>query len=126
LRRRSKTAGTLSSYIWITNALQVLALLLAAAPLLCAQNSYTTGRFQVEHPTLLNRGFEWLKSRQAHTIRGFLSTAKSLSYRSAAVWPERGPTTRAGSGANVCVADDIGSIAARPTLPERTRHPLAI
>jgi hypothetical protein len=38
---------------------KILTLLLAAAALLCAQNSTTAGRFYVEHPTLLNLGFEW-------------------------------------------------------------------
>lgn len=38
---------------------QILTLLLATATLLCAQNSTTAGRFYVEHPTLLNLGFEW-------------------------------------------------------------------
>ena len=35
----------------------LLSLLFAAA--LCAQNSTQAGRFTVEHPTLLNLGFEW-------------------------------------------------------------------
>jgi len=38
---------------------KILTLLLATAALLCAQNSTTAGRFYVEHPTLLNLGFEW-------------------------------------------------------------------
>jgi hypothetical protein len=38
---------------------KLLTLFLATAALLCAQNSTTAGRFYVEHPTLLNLGFEW-------------------------------------------------------------------
>ena len=34
-------------------------ILLGAAALLNAQNATTVGRFHVEHPTLLNLGFEW-------------------------------------------------------------------
>src|SRR5262245_52811148 len=34
-------------------------ILLGAAALLNAQNATTAGRFHVEHPTLLNLGFEW-------------------------------------------------------------------
>ncbi|MDP3001089.1 MAG: hypothetical protein Q8N47_26640 [Bryobacterales bacterium] len=38
---------------------KIISLLLAAAASLCAQNPTTAGRFHVEHPTLLNLGFEW-------------------------------------------------------------------
>ena len=37
----------------------LLVLLLLAAYALTAQNSTRPGRFHVEHPTLLNLGFEW-------------------------------------------------------------------
>src|SRR5262245_21795048 len=35
------------------------AILLGATALLSAQNATTPGAFHVEHPTLLNLGFEW-------------------------------------------------------------------
>jgi len=38
---------------------RILPLLFAIATSLCAQNSTAVGRFVVEHPTLLNLGFEW-------------------------------------------------------------------
>ena len=40
--------------------MRLVALCLLAAGSLAAQNSTTPGRFVVEHPTLLNLGFEWL------------------------------------------------------------------
>lgn len=41
--------------MWIRISLLVL----AGASCLCAQNATEAGRFTVEHPTLLNLGFEW-------------------------------------------------------------------
>ncbi|MGH9673209.1 MAG: hypothetical protein ACRD44_08510, partial [Bryobacteraceae bacterium] len=39
--------------------MRAVALLLFAAGILNAQNATRPGRFHVEHPTLLNLGFEW-------------------------------------------------------------------
>ena len=38
---------------------RLLPVLLLFALALCAQNAITPGKFTVEHPTLLNLGFEW-------------------------------------------------------------------
>ncbi|MEZ5403733.1 MAG: hypothetical protein R2729_28895 [Bryobacteraceae bacterium] len=40
--------------------MRILPLLLCAASLLQAENAVRPGRFHVEHPTLINLGFEWL------------------------------------------------------------------
>lgn len=40
--------------------MRIALLLLCVAALAAAQNATTAGRFHVEHPTLLNLGFEWL------------------------------------------------------------------
>ena len=39
--------------------MRIAALLLLSAYILAAENSTRPGRFHVEHPTLLNLGFEW-------------------------------------------------------------------
>jgi len=46
--------------------LRLLLVALTAAGALCAQNATQAGRFHVEHPTLLNLGFEWAISGDAN------------------------------------------------------------
>jgi hypothetical protein len=71
-------------------------LLLAALPAF-AQNATTAGRFHVEHPTLLNLGFEWAIEGDANR-----NAAVAVRYRAAGEtqWREALPLVRIG-GENV-------------------------
>ncbi len=72
---------------------RVLALLLGAAGLLCAQNQVRAGKLIVEPPTLLNLGFEWEITGDANR-----NATVAVSYRQAgaAAWREALPLLRMG------------------------------
>lgn len=76
---------------------QSLAFLLLAAAMGAAENSTEAGRFVVEHPTLLNLGFEW-------AIRGDANRNATVAVRFRAVgepdWREALPLVRIG-GENI-------------------------
>ncbi len=70
----------------------LLCLFLAAAGA-CAQNATQAGRFVVEHPTLLNLGFEWAINGDANR-----NAAVAVRYRAAgeSAWREALPLVRIG------------------------------
>jgi hypothetical protein len=73
--------------------LRLLWFLLLAAAALSAQNATQAGRFHVEHPTLLNLGFEWSIAGDANR-----NASVAVRYRKAgdAAWREALPLVRIG------------------------------
>jgi hypothetical protein len=70
-----------------------VALLFMAAAAACAQNNTTAGRFVVEHPTLLNLGFEWAITGDANR-----NAAVAVQYRAVgeSAWRSALPLVRIG------------------------------
>lgn len=73
--------------------MRIVALLFLAAAALPAQNAVTPGRFHVEHPTLLNLGFEWAIDGDANR-----NAVVEVRYRKAGSgeWHEAMPLLRIG------------------------------
>ncbi len=76
---------------------KILTLLALAACSLCAQNATQAGKFTVEHPTLLNLGFEWPISGDANR-----NATVTVQYRALgeAAWKSGMPLVRIG-GENI-------------------------
>jgi hypothetical protein len=73
--------------------IRILGVLLAASAAGFAQNGTSTGRFTVEHPTLLNLGFEWEIAGDANR-----NAAVAVNYRAAgeSAWRQALPLVRMG------------------------------
>src|SRR2546428_11995451 len=81
-----------------------------------AENSTVAGRFVVEHPTLLNLGFEW-------EIRGDTNRNATVAVQFRAVgetaWRGARPLVRIGGAEVACVSREKGRTGV-PEIPART------
>ncbi|MCW5963179.1 MAG: right-handed parallel beta-helix repeat-containing protein [Bryobacterales bacterium] len=77
----------------ITSMPRLICLLLLAGLCLSAQNATTAGRFHVQHPTLLNLGFEWAIEGDENR-----NASVSVQFRTAgeSAWREALPLVRVG------------------------------
>ena len=79
--------------------MRTAALLLFAVCALQAENSTRPGRFHVEHPTLLNLGFEWALEGDANRNAGVAVRFRKVG---TAAWRSALPLLRIGGEREYC------------------------
>ena len=91
--------------------MRTAALLLFAVCALQAENSTRPGRFHVEHPTLLNLGFEWALEGDANRNAGVAVRFRKVG---TAAWRSR-----------CCVSVGNGSTATNTKMGNRGQSPIS-